>query len=317
MRLDSASEPPRAQRGAVRLGDGGTLGLAHLPGQLLLQRDQLADRRHGRLDGAQQIRLAHLARAALDHHDRFARARDHQFHLRVFALGEGRIDQVAPSDLGHANRAHRAGERDVGDGHRGGCRHDAQHVRVIGLVRREHRDHDLELVGEVLGEERAKRPIDQPGTQDFLLVRPSFALEESSRDLPRRVELGPVVHGERDEILPGKRPRAPHRTGQHHGVPELHRHGAAGLPRHPSLLDCQCTRAQRHRFSHDHLHSSPIRDNVISFPDATPCHFLDATPPRHLRRATTRAPAPRESAPRAPAPRSGYRRRPSSFTTSR
>ena len=92
---------------------------------------------------------------------------------------------------------------------------------------------DLDLFAVPFGKERADRPVDQAGGQDFLVGGPPFALDEAAGKLARGVGLFTVVDGEREEVeaLPARGGHAGH---QRHGVADPHDHRPAGLLGQPA-----------------------------------------------------------------------------------
>ena len=76
---------------------------------------------------------------------------------------------------------------------------------VVLLVRRQDRDHDLDVVLVALGEQRADRAVGEAGGEGRGLGHPALALDEAARDLAGRVHPLLEVDGEREEVETGPR----------------------------------------------------------------------------------------------------------------
>ena len=67
------------------------------------------------------------------------------------------------------------------------------------------------------------------GGQGFVFAGLGFALEEAARDLAGGVGLLDVIHRQGEEVLAGLGGLGGDHSGQHHGVVNIHQHGAGGL----------------------------------------------------------------------------------------
>ncbi len=132
----------------------------------------------------------------------------------------------------------RALERDLADRQRGGRGDRAEDVRVVLLVRREDRDHALDVVLVALGEEGPDRAVRQARGEDRGLGRARLALDEAAGDLAGGVHPLLEVDREREEVEAGPR-LGPVGGAEHHGVTVAHGDGAAGEAGHPAGLDGQ------------------------------------------------------------------------------
>ena len=135
-------------------------------------------------DGLGHHLLRHELRAGLDHHDRVTGAGHDEIELGVLELRDGRVDDELAVDPADPDRADRTLERDLADRERGRRGDRAEDVGVVLLVRREHRDDDLDVILVALGEERPDRAVGEAAGEDGGLGRPRFALDEAARDLP-------------------------------------------------------------------------------------------------------------------------------------
>ena len=134
-------------------------------------------------------------------------------------------------------------ERDLADRQRGRRGDGAEDVRVVLLVRREDRDHELDVVLVALGEERPDRPVGQAGGEDGRLGRARLALDEAARDLARGVHPLLEVDREREEVEPGAG-LGPVGGAEHHGVAVADGDGAAGEPGELAGFDGQRATAE-------------------------------------------------------------------------
>ena len=176
--------------------------------------------------------------ARLDHHDRVAGASDDQVELGVLELAERRVDDELAVDPADAHGRNRAVERDLADRQGRRCGDRADDVREVLLVRREDRDHELDVVFVALGEEWADRPVRLSGGQDRVLGRARFALDEAARDLARGVHPLLEIDGQREEVEPGTGLRTVG-GAEHHGVAVTDGDGAAGETRQLAGFDGQ------------------------------------------------------------------------------
>ena len=117
-------------------------------------------------DGLGHHVLGQEVGAGLDHHDRVAGAGDDQVEIGLAELAVGRVDDELAADPADAHGADGAVERDLADGERRGGGDRADDVRVVLLVGREDRDHELDVVLVALGEQRADRAVGLAGRQD-------------------------------------------------------------------------------------------------------------------------------------------------------
>ena len=214
------------------------LRLAGRLAELLLDVDERLQRAVAEQDRLGHHGLGQELGARFDHHDRVARPGDDQVELRIGELGVGRVDDELAADATDANRTDRAGERDLADRQRSRGRDRTEHVRLVLLVRRKDRDHQLDVVLVALGEEGADRAVGQAGRQGGRLRRARLALDEPARDLARGVHALLELHREREEVEAGARV-APVCRAEHEGVAVTDGDGAAGEPRELAGLDGQ------------------------------------------------------------------------------
>ncbi len=238
------------------------LRLAHPRAEVLLHRDDLLDDVVALDEGGGQDVLRDLLRARLDHHDRVLGAGHQQVQLALrLEVGGGGVDHEGPVPVAHPHRADRPVERDVGDDERRGGADDGEGVRVVLEVGGEQQADDLGLARVALGKERPQRPVDHPGGEDLLLVRPSLALEEAAGDLAARVVALAVVDREGQEVESHPRLALRARRRQDHGVAEAHQDCSVGLLGHLPRLDRQGVAAKGHFHSiHFSLLSALCRD---------------------------------------------------------
>ena len=195
--------------------------------ELVLELDERQQRPLGEQDRLGHHVLGEDLDPRLDHHDGVAGARDHEVEVGVREVGVGGVEDELPVDPADAHGADGALERDLADGQRGGRGDRAQDVRVVLLVRREDRDHDLDVVLVALGEEGADRAVREPGREGRGLGHPAFALDEAAGDLAGRVHPLLELDGEREEVETGPRLAAVGRP-EDEGVAVAKGDGAAG-----------------------------------------------------------------------------------------
>ncbi len=91
---------------------------------------------------------------------------------------------------------------------------------------------DLRVAAEIVGEQRADRPVDQAGGQRFAVGQAPFALEIAAGNAARGEGLLLVVDGQGKEILAGLRLLGGDDGGQHGGLAPGGEHRAVGLTGH-------------------------------------------------------------------------------------
>ena len=119
--------------------------------------DELEDRlrrsvrKHERLD---DVVLARLGRATLDHHDGVFRDGDHEIDVGGRLLLERRVSDEFSFEPAHADDDDGAAPRDVGDVQGGARAGQGEHVGRVDLVGGEHRRDDLRVTPVTVGKKR-------------------------------------------------------------------------------------------------------------------------------------------------------------------
>ncbi len=173
-------------------------------------------------------------------------AGDHHVEGGLLQLLVGGERHPLVTDQRDAHAADRAGERQARELRRRGRGVDRHDVVQVLRVQAHHRDDDLDLVAQALGEGRAQRPVDQTAGEDRVLGRTPLAAEERAGDAPGRVHPLLDVHGQREEVqvvlgLLGRGGRGEH----HRVVVEVGDGGAGGLPGQPARLEADGAGAER------------------------------------------------------------------------
>ncbi len=251
-----------------RLLGGGLVGageFARLLGGLF---GELDDRGDDRLesgvavhDGFQHDLFRKLPGLGLDHQHRIGSAGDDEIERRVFQLLDRRVHDGLALDVADARGSDRSHERNAGKRERGRSGDDGQNVRVGFEVMAQHRDDDLRLAAEIVGEQRPDRPVDQAGDQNLLLRRLAFALPEAAGDAPRRVRLFQIVDGQGEEILPGLGGLGGDDRRQNRGFAPARKDGAVGLAGDAACFERKLAAAPIECFTLNikHLSSSSVR----------------------------------------------------------
>ena len=117
------------------------------------------------------------------HHHGVAGAGNHEVKLGVVHFSDGRVDNVGAILVAHARSADRTQEGQAGQDQRGRRTDHGDDIRIVLHVVRQHGQHDLRVVLEAFGEERADRPVDETRGQRLLVGRTAFAFEKATRDL--------------------------------------------------------------------------------------------------------------------------------------
>ena len=177
--------------------------------------------------------------AGFDHDDGLTRAGDHQVELALVHLVDGRVHDELIVDDPHPDGSDRPLEGDRRDRQRRRGADDGHDGRVGLLVNREDGGDHLDVVTEILGEERPDRPVDQAAVQDRLLAGAALPPDESTGDLAGGVELLFVVAGEWEEVDPFPRGCCHHGGHEQHGVPHAYGDGTGCLLGHPTGFNRQ------------------------------------------------------------------------------
>ena len=123
--------------------------------------------------------------------------------VEVLHLLDRRVDLDLALDDADPGRADRAHERHAGQRQRGGGGDHRQNVGIVLEVIGEHGRDDLRLAAELVGEQRADRPVDQARRQRLALGRAAFALEVAAGNAAGGEGLLLIVDGEGEEVLAG------------------------------------------------------------------------------------------------------------------
>ena len=209
--------------------------LAGFFSQLALHLAGDADRFMSQLDRFENVLLADLAPAKLDHVHLVGMAAEHEFHVAVFQLRDRRVDHQLPIDPPDAHRADRLANGHPADGQRRRRPDHAQQIGIVLLIVRQHHGLDQDFVLEIFVEQRPNRPIDHPHGQDFFVRRAAFTLEEAAGNLARRVRLLAIIDRQWKEINTGPR-RARDHAHKNRRLAILQPHGTGRLPRNPAGL---------------------------------------------------------------------------------
>ena len=180
---------------------------------------------------AQHLVLGQLGGFRFDHQHGVPGTGNHHVQRRGFELLEGRIGDVVAVDVANTRSADRAGKRNSGNRQRSRCAQHRRDIRIQVLLRRHDGTDNLHLIHEALGKQRPDRPVDQTAGQRFLLGRPTLAPEEAARDLARGIGLLFIVHGEREERLPGPCRTCTYNGAQHRRAVHGDHDGAGRLAR--------------------------------------------------------------------------------------
>jgi hypothetical protein len=175
--------------------------------------------------------LAIFSGPRLDHQDRVARSGHPQIEFRTPDLLIGRVEDPFPFDPPDAHRADRAAPGNVGDRQRRRGADDRRDVERVLRVGRPRVHDDLDIVAQVLGEERPQRPVRQAGGEDRRFRRPALAPEERAGDGAAGVHPLFIIHREREEIDPLARILAHGGGGEEQRIADPHCHGSAGMRR--------------------------------------------------------------------------------------
>ena len=145
--------------------------------------------------------FGHFVGTAFHHADRIFGTGDHQVQIGAGHLFVGGHHDVLAIDNGHAYGGNLLFEGQFGKTDGEGCCGHAQHIRCKLAVSRKNLHDYLDFAGEVLGEHRANRAVDDTGGKSFLVGGSTgFALVVAARQATGSVGLFAVFDGEGEEI---------------------------------------------------------------------------------------------------------------------
>ena len=108
--------------------------LADFGDELFLQPHQLANLFVGEGQGIDKILFGYLVRATLDTDDGVGSAANNHFEVALVLLGMGRVGDKLAIKPPHPQRAHRAGERYVGDAQRRRSTEQTKNIRIVFAI---------------------------------------------------------------------------------------------------------------------------------------------------------------------------------------
>ena len=139
-------------------------------------------------------------RAGFDHDDGLFRSGDDDVQQALLLLRNGGIGDELAIQQTYANAGngllkrqvrHIAGRRRPGDG---------DDIRIIVAVGGEHHADNLRFVAPGFGEERTKRAINQPGSENLFFRRAPLALEKAPGNFSCGIGIFAIVYGKRKKV---------------------------------------------------------------------------------------------------------------------
>ena len=152
---------------------------------------------------------------------------------------DGWVQNVFAAGIAHTAGRNRAHERRAGNGQRGGCGDQGDHIGVIDQIVGQHGTHDEDFVLEPIDKQRADRTVDQAAGQGLFLGRASLTLEETTGDFPRRVVFFLIMHGQGEKILSGFGFLGKGHVGHDTGFTQRGNDGPIGLPGNLARFQCE------------------------------------------------------------------------------
>ncbi len=223
--------------------------LARLFGGLFGEPDDRLDDRLKRSvachHGLQHRLFGKLLGLRFDHQHRIGGAGDDEVEHGILQLLQRRIDDDLVLDIADTGAADRAHERHARQRQRGGGRDHRQNVGIGLHVMAENRDDDLGLAAEVVGKQRADRPIYQARSQRLLIGESPFALQEAAGNAAGSEGLLLIVDRQREEILPRLGGLGGDDRRQYSGLAPTGEHSAIGLAGDTAGFEHEFAPAQR------------------------------------------------------------------------
>ncbi|MPM71221.1 hypothetical protein SDC9_118184 [bioreactor metagenome] len=222
------------------------LGLADFAHHLVDEGNLLLVLLVGHADGLVHSVVADLIGAGLDHNHLFAGG-DHG-HVQIGSLVILRVgvENQLSVHKAHLQRRHGAVPRNVGDSQSGGGADKSGDFGRAVPVYAHDRAHHGHVVAEIVGEQGADGPVDDPGGQNALFAGAAFAPVEGAGDAAHGVQLLLKVHAQGEEIdsVPGTGGSGD--AAQHAGVAVAHHDGGVGQLRQFAHLHGEGTARQIH-----------------------------------------------------------------------
>ncbi len=206
--------------------------------------DHRLERRMTGHHGLQHRLLGELLGLRFDHQHRIGRAGDDEVEDGFLHLLDRRVDLDLVLDEADARAADRTHE---GHARQGKRRRGGDHRQDVGIVLHvvaEHGGDHLRVAAEIVGEQRADRPVDQTGRESLAIGQSAFALEVAARNAAGGERLLLIVDGEREEIDAGlRRLRGDDRCENRRLAPGR-QHRAVGLPSDAASLENELAPAE-------------------------------------------------------------------------
>ena len=148
----------------------------------------------GHLDGPEHGVVVHLVGSSFNHDHLFPGG--HHGHVQVgnLPLLAGGVENELAVHQAHLHRAHGAVPGDVGNGQGGGSADEAADLRGAVVVHAHDRGHDGNVIAEVVGEQGADGPVNDPAGEDALFPGAALPAVEAAGDAAHGVELFLKVH---------------------------------------------------------------------------------------------------------------------------
>ena len=181
------------------------LGLADLGHHLADQGNLLLVLLMGHADGLEHHIVGHLVGAGLDHDHLLSGGHHRHVQIADLALLAGGIEHQLAVHQAHLQGAHGAVPGDVGNGQGGGGADQAADLRGAVVVHAHNGAHHGHVVAEVVGEQGADGPVDDPAGEDALLAGAALTAVEAAGNAAHGIQLLLKVHaqGEKVDAVPG------------------------------------------------------------------------------------------------------------------
>ncbi len=162
--------------------------------------DDFLDLSVAEFEGVRDGLFGNFESTGFHHDDGFFRAGDDDVQETFLLLGDGWIGDELAVEQTHADGGDGFLKREVRAVARGGSSGDGDDIGIVVAVSGKHHADDLGFIAPSFGKERAKRAVNQAGSENFFFGRPAFAFEEAAGNFSSGIGVFTVIDSKRKKV---------------------------------------------------------------------------------------------------------------------